>query len=191
MDDQFLMRAMLGGDAAALEQLMSRYDRLVRFAIFRASKSRCLSDPHWVDTISADTWTGFVRSLQRDPARMPDSVKTYLIQTARNRSISAIRSTRTAPASLEDEAAEVSAKAGGDADPVEMASRLEELEALRSCVEGLGADQQKLYAHREAITGRRWKELSASLGEAESTLRSRWTKMIESLRDCVRGKLGG
>ena len=57
-DDQFLMQALLGGDAAAMNKLMQRYDRLVRFTIFRVAKSRCLSDPHWVDTIATDTWTG-------------------------------------------------------------------------------------------------------------------------------------
>ena len=189
-DDQFLMQALLGGDAAAMNKLMQRYDRLVRFTIFRVAKSRCLSDPHWVDTIATDTWTGFVRSIQRDSDRVPASLKTYLIQTARNRCISAIRSTRATLASLDDESDEVAGMAATTANPIEELTRLEELEALRSCVDSLSEDQRQLYAHCDAITGRRWVEVSRILGDAESTLRSRWKKTLDSLRDCVRSKIG-
>jgi RNA polymerase sigma factor (sigma-70 family) len=184
------MKALLGGDAAALNRLIRRYDRLVRFTVFRVSKSRSLADPHWVDTIAADTWTGFVRSIQRDTDRIPASLKTYLIQTARNRCISAIRSTRLAPASLDEAADEVSALAAGAADPGAEMGRLEELEALRSCVDSLSEEQRRLYAHCDAITERRWVEVARTLGEAESTVRSRWKKVLESLHDCVRSKLG-
>ena len=43
---------------------------------------------------------------------------------------------------------------------------------------------------RAARTGRRWLEVSRILGDAVSTLRSRWKKTLDNLRDCVRSKLG-
>ena len=99
-DDAFLIASMLGGDPAALNKLIERYDRLVRYTVLKMSRSRCLRDPDWLDTIASDTWTGFVRSLQRSPDNRPKSVRAYLVQTARNRCTSAMRGTAPAHESL-------------------------------------------------------------------------------------------
>ena len=188
-DDAFLIKSMLGGDAAALGKLMARYDRLVRFTIFRISRQRCRQDPHWVDSIASETWAGFVRSMQRDPDKTPDSVSRYLMRTARNRSISALRGVKPAHDSLEDGGEEeASLVAGQDEDPLERAARLEELQALRDCVSRLDETGQRLYGQIGAITERRWRQAAEELGLAESTVRSRWTKAVQALRQCMAGK---
>jgi RNA polymerase sigma factor (sigma-70 family) len=190
-DDAFLIQSMLGGDAAAFDKLMGRYDRLVRFTIFRVSKVQCGRDPHWVDSIASETWTGFVQSLRRGSGNVPGSVSKYLMQTARNRCISALRKLRPDQDSLENGGEGGSSlEREGDEDPADRLARLEELEALRDCVSRLDQSGRELYAQIEAITDRRWKEAAGALGLAESTLRSRWNKVSVALRNCLRGKRG-
>ena len=67
VDEAYLVQSVLGGDPAALRELMSRYDRLVRYAVFRAARDRCRKDPEWLDSIGSATWAGFVQSLNRSP----------------------------------------------------------------------------------------------------------------------------
>jgi RNA polymerase sigma factor (sigma-70 family) len=190
-DDAFLIQSMLGGDAAALDKLMGRYDRLVRFTIFRVSKVQCGRDPHWVDSIASETWTGFVQSLRRASGNLPGSVSKYLMQTARNRCISALRKLRPDQDSLEDGGEEgTPLQSESDEDPAERLSRLEELEALRDCVFRLDQAGRELYAQIDAIADRRWKDAAGALGLAESTLRSRWKKVSDALRNCLQGKGG-
>ena len=128
-EDDFLIVSMLAGDAAALRKLMDRYDRLVRYTVFRASQDRCRRDPDWLDTIAADAWTGFVRSLQRDPTRRPKSVPAYLAQIARNRCVSALRRIPDDGAAIDvDDAKLPDSTVSGD--PTETLSKIEDMESL-------------------------------------------------------------
>jgi RNA polymerase sigma factor (sigma-70 family) len=188
-DDQVLIQAMIGGDPAALRALMQRYDRLVRYAIFRACRTHCLRDPDWLDLIAQDTWTGFVRSMQRATGPLPRDLATYLLQTARNRSISAMRSAR--PASEEADPPDVpvggEVAASGPSAP-EVLSRVEELVRLRSCVERLPEADHLVCGQLVAIMGRKWQEAAAALGMPESTIRSRWKNILSALRSCMEGQ---
>ncbi len=189
--DEFLITSMLAGDSAALRKLMDRYDRLVRYTVFRQSRSRCARDPQWLETIASDTWTGFVRSLQRNPDNRPTSVKAYLTRIARNQCVSAVRGTAPSHQSIDadesDAAASIEAKTE---EPVELLSRMEHLEALQGCINDLGPEDQRLAGELPAITERRWKDAATALGMSESTLRSRWKRVVEALRACVRRKTG-
>jgi DNA-directed RNA polymerase specialized sigma24 family protein len=40
------------------------------------------------------------------------------------------------------------------------------------------------------LLDRRWTEAAAALRTSESTLRYRWTRVLQRLRDCVEGKTG-
>ena len=182
---------MLNGDSGALTRLMERYDRLVRYTVFRASRRRCLSDPQWVDTIASDAWTGFVRSMQRKPDDLPASVRTYLSQVARNRCLDALRSAPPQHDSIDhgEMGNAVEADAGVE-DPSEASVRLEQIDALRACVGSLSDDDQAIYAHLDLITQRRWKEAAKALGMPEATLRSRWTKILERLSQGLAGETG-
>ena len=163
--DSFLISSVIGGDAAALRRLMERYDRLVRYAIFRAGKEHCLRDPQWLDSIASETWTGFVRSIQRDPDNPPKALGAYLVQVARYRAISAVRRVSAGrdreAAEIEGDPADIPALLN---DPAEELDRLEQLEALRTCLGELDADGQRLAAQLEAITERRWREAATALG---------------------------
>ncbi|MFQ5463195.1 MAG: RNA polymerase sigma factor [Phycisphaerae bacterium] len=188
-DDGFLLAAMASGDAAALRQLMLRYDRAVRYAIFKRSQSICIQDPYWLDSIASESWAAFVTGLRNRPDDPPQSVRSYLLRIAQNRCISAIRSRR---AGLGGEALEgpIIDELGHEDDPSDNMAQLELLEALRACMGGLDEESQRMAGELDAITGRRWKVAAQALGMSESTLRSRWGRVLDQLRGCVAQKTG-
>lgn len=188
VSDHFLLQAMLAGDAAALRRIMGRYDRLIRFTVFRLSKSQCQRDPQWLDGIASEAWTGFVRSIERRPDDLPATISTYLIQIARNRTISKLRKRKEEAASLDEQRQTGSEPVDADDDSHANLARLEELQALRECVARLPAEERLLYGELEQITARKWRQTAESLGIAESTLRSRWKKVTEALSACLKAK---
>jgi len=188
--DDFLVAGMLGGDWSALNKLIERYDRLVRYTILRGARERCTHDPQWLESVASASWAGFVQSLQRHPDRCPKSVRAYLAAIARNKVVSALRGTPP----LNDAA--VSIHSFGELiaatldEPIDTLSHLELLETLRTCLLELADDDRNLAGQLTAITERRWRDAAAALGISESTLRSRWKRTLERLRDCVRRKTG-
>ena len=191
MDDEFLISGLLGGDDAALTKLMDRYDRLVRYTIYRASPERCQRDPTWLDSIASGAWAGFVRSLRRASGGRPRSVKAYLVRIARNQVVSTLRGDPPASLSLSrDDDQDAGEIAAGLEEPVEELARLELLETLRECVRELDVDDRTLATQLGAITERRWQDAAAALGLKESTLRSRWKRTLERLRACIQRKTG-
>lgn len=183
--DEFLVAGLRGGDQAALRVLMDRYDRLVRFAIFRLSKIECRRDPQWLETIAADTWMGFVGSLRRLPEVTPQSLAAYLTTIARFKVVSALRREKTAHVQFAEPEDWNEVESQND-DTIRFLSELDELNTLRDCVAGLESADQALFGQIEAIMDRRWQEASAALGTSESTLRSRWKRVLESLRNSFR-----
>lgn len=186
--DQFLARSAVGGDSAALRLLMDRYDRLVRYAVFKQAGDRCKKDPQWLDSVASETWAGFVQSLNRTPDRPPDSVPALLLGIARRRVISQLRR----PTSLTEpiDALEGDTLEAVDDDPAASLGMVEDLGALRACIDAVAGEDAALMAHLGPITERRWRAVAGELGIAESTLRSRWAKLLERLRTCMSQKRG-
>ena len=52
-------------------------------------------------------------------------------------------------------------------------------------LDALEGDDRALVAQLDAITDRRWKDAAQALGMKESTLRSRWQRVLERLRECM------
>lgn len=187
-DDQYLLSKMLAGDEAALRALINRYDKLVRYTIFQRAKKQCANDPQWLEMVASNSWMGFVQSVHRKPANPPQNLKAYLVQIARNQTLSALRSHKhTAQNSqiIEDDDPRIAAVLDS---PGEMLSNIEDLESLQDCFAKLDPEQQKTISQLESITNRRWKEAADALGVQESTLRSRWAKILDLLRRCMAGK---
>ncbi len=184
--DEVLVDRAAGGDESAFAALMQRYDRLVRYTVFRIGPARCRQDPSWLDTVAADTWVGFLRSVKRS-GDIPDTLGAYLLRVARNQAVSALRSARRA-----DERATRAVQVGPvtDVDPAQDLAVLEDLEALRLCLLRLPEDDRLIATQLSAILDRRWQEASRALGLPESTVRSRWKRTLEALRTCLRGKTG-
>jgi len=189
--DDFLVAGMLGGDWSALNKLIDRYDRLVRYTILRAARERCTHDPQWLESVASATWAGFVQSLQRHPDQRPKSVPGYLAAIAKNKVVNALRA-RPAPdaaALALDHGVETLVTATHE-EPIDTLSHLELLETLQFCLSILADDDRTLASQLTAITERRWRDAAAALGISESTLRSRWKRTLDRLRDCVRQKTG-
>ncbi len=191
VDDQYLIRAALGGDPAALDQFIKRYDRLVRFTIYKRCGQLCMRDPYLLESIASDTWVGFINSMRkRGPNDLPLNLSTYLIQAARNRSTDVLRRSKDEFQSLDGEETVREVVADAEVDPGKISDRLEELEALRECVASLSQEDQRVYSQIEAISLRKWNVAGQALGIAESTLRSRWTRILNRLKSCMESKLG-
>lgn len=186
VDDAFLVGQFRAGDEAALRLLMDRYDRLVRYTIYQAVRTICTQDPQWLDAVASTTWTGFMRSIKSGHEPVRGKLSAYLVRIARNQTISALRKQRpdravggdVAIESLSDQISELEG-------PGELLARLEHLGLLRKCLEGLDQEDRILLAQSEAILARRWQKASQALDMAESTLRSRWKRLLGRLEACM------
>lgn len=186
--DESLVRGVLSGDAAALRSLMDHYDRLVRYAVFRVCAGECKRDPSFLDARASEVWSGFVESLRRAGCGPDGTLKAYLTRIARNKSADFLRrASRTIESTNpgDTEAVEDPAES-----PLQAMIEFENVEILRSCMEKLGPDDRKLLQEMELLTQSRWSEAAQRLKLAESTLRSRWPKVVERLRRCLEENLG-
>jgi RNA polymerase sigma factor (sigma-70 family) len=185
-DEASLLRRLREGDGAALRGLMSRYDGLVRYAVFRMCRTECRRDGEFLDARASEVWYGFVDSVRRHDAALPRNLKSYLIQIVRNKCTDALRRGGRAEADGHD--------LGGVeaiAEPaVESLIRSEQVLALRGCMASLSDEEKMIYDQLDLILEGRWKQAGEVLNLPESTLRTRWPGILERLRKCVEGKTG-
>ena len=181
--DADLIRRLRVGDADALRILMTYYDRLVRYTVFRACRDRCVRDPDWLDARASETWTGFLRSVQAPAAALPEDLPGYLVQIARHKCRDALRiAAAWAGRAVSQDEADLSQLVVKEEDAPDAIARLEDLEALRASIEALPPEDRILCAELALIVERRWKQAAEKLGIAESTLRSRWPRVLGRLR---------
>ena len=191
VDDDHLIQRMLAGQAEAVDQLMHRYDRLVRYTVWRISREQCRRDPAWLDSLSSSTWTGFIRSMQLDLDERPSAVGTYLVRIARNQCVSALRRLSRRAGAPQRAADAVTESIPSQAeDPVDVVARLELLEKLKHCLNELPDTDQRLFSQLSNITERKWTAAAAALGMSESTLRSRWKGTLARIRASITTKSG-
>ncbi len=181
--DADLVRQIRDGASDPVRTLMDRYDRLVRYTVFRAARDRCQREPDWLDARASETWTGFIRSVRRPGGSVPADVGAYLVRITRNKVRDALRiaqalADRIGPAGDHD----ISQIVDENEDTADSAARLEELAGLRACIKRLSDEDQRLCGEIHLIADRRWKEAAERLGMAESTLRSRWERVLDRLR---------
>lgn len=178
--DEQSVRQLLSGDERGLRDLVERYDRLVRYAIFRAGRRYCLRDPHWLDVRANESWAAIVQSLQRGAT--PDNLPAYITQISRNTCIDAVKSAqRRSIFKFTGETPDESESIGNN-DPADMVEYLDQLAAIRELIPGLPKEDQRILGEVALIVERRWKDAARRLGMAESTLRSRWEGVLDRLR---------
>ena len=186
--DARLVRGVLAGDADSLRQLIDHYDRLIRYTVHRSASTACRRDPSFLDACASDAWLGFVESIRRLGSGPNGSLGPYLVQIARNKCLDHLRRVARTPSTeaFEEKAATITAD---NLDPLSVLLDLERADVLRSCIQKLGDEDRKLLQEMELVADRRWKEAAQRLGEPESTLRSRWDRMLDRLRRCVEKNL--
>ena len=177
------------GDPDALRMLMGRYDRLVRYVVFRLCRGKCAQDPTFLDALSSEAWTGFVQSIGDDRKDPPQNLKTYIAQIARNKATDALRRTETGghgdDGTIADELAGIESPTPAT---VEVLIQAEQVLALRECASQLKPADRTLYEHVEDLVAGRWKRVGEALEMPESTVRSRWAAVIVKLRTCLEKK---
>ena len=180
--DEELFAGIAAGDPVALRRLMDRYDRLIRYTVHRISRERCRRDPLWLDSVASEVWTDLCRSSGSKPRLSIANVPSFLIQVARRRCIDALRRRGETPTGGDD--ADLAQVAAGKKDTADLLGEIEELSALRECLGRLDEPDRCLCGELAAITAGRWREAASRLGMPESTLRSRWKRVLDKLRAC-------
>ncbi|MCP4592761.1 MAG: sigma-70 family RNA polymerase sigma factor [bacterium] len=188
-DDGALLQRLQEGDGDALRSLMDRYDRLVRYVVFRLCRSHCERDPAFLDARASEAWSGFVHALRQPNRGSPDNVKSYLVGIARNKCADALRRLgrpqEVETSELGEDLTSVQAES-----PVslELLIQAEQVVALRKCVESLSDDDKRLYGHVEHLVAGRWTLVAQAMGQPESTVRTRWSAVVAQLKACLRKK---
>ena len=187
--DNELLADLAQTDPMALRVLMGRFDRLVRFTIFRTSRQRCRQDPLWIDSVASEVWTDLCRSARAGNVEGITNIQSFFIQVTRRRCIDALRRSAETPLAVggsEDGLDVQPIMADDDTDA--LLDRAEHLISLRDCVSELPDPERILCGEIAALTAGRWREAGQRLGMAESTLRSRWARVLEKLRQCLEKK---
>jgi RNA polymerase sigma factor (sigma-70 family) len=191
-DDRILVGRLLDGDEDAMRLLVDRYDRLIRYIVFKTGRRHCDRDPGWLDARANEAWTGIVKSLRRGgPDNIPPSIPSYFAQIARNKCLDAVRVADARPVIPIDGPPEGGGEVEAtvpDEDPVTLLESLEQLDVLRDCISRLSEEDRLLCSEIGLITERRWQEAAQRLEMAESTLRSRWRVVLGKLRACLEKK---
>lgn len=183
--DENLIRGVVAGDAGSLRELIEQYDRLIRYTIFRSCGDECRKDPTFLDGIASEVWSGFVESVRRRGTDSTSSLKSYLVQIARNKCHDHLRRAgRELPTQPADAVATSDNREPADsaADPSALLIRLEQLQTMRDCIRELPPSDRNLLEHMDLIAESRWSEVARRLNVPESTLRSRWNRVVEELR---------
>ena len=190
--DRHLVIQLLAGDEDAVRSLVQRYDRLIRYTIFKTGRRHCERDPGWLDARANEAWTGIVSALRRRGRNaIPPNVPAYFARIARNKSLDAVGKAdqrQTIPFDPTGDAATQEPQTETEADPLQMLQGVEELAALRACIARLSEDEQVVCSEIGLIMERRWKEAAQQLEMPESTLRSKWGHILDKLRLCLEKK---
>jgi len=192
-DRQLILR-LLDGDEEAVRLLVDRYDRLIRYTIFKTARRHCERDPGWLDARSNEAWTGIVSTLRRrGRAAIPPSIPAYFSRVARNKSLDAAGKADARQVIPIDQAvADVDAHnspTDPETNPLNMLESVEQITALRECISRLSEDEKVICSEIALIVDRKWREASERLEMPESTLRTRWPQILAKLRTGLEEKI--
>jgi RNA polymerase sigma factor (sigma-70 family) len=183
--DERLVRGVLAGDHDCLDTLMTHYDSLIRFAIFKTSKSECQRDPQFLDARASEVWIGFVQTIQRTSQPPTGTLAAYLTQIARNKCFDALRAKPVSPTpnqGARQNSDDIENIQDTRDDPLTIMITHEQLTQLRISLAELSESDKKMVGQIEWILAGKWKTAASSLQIAESTLRSRWKRMTDQIR---------
>lgn len=172
-DDEMLMLAWAGGDAAAFERLYGRHrSRLYRYFL------RQLRDTALADDCFQDTWQKVIAA--RADWRPDAPFAAWLYRIAHNRLGDHWRSARLRPAAPEDAEARLARLPGHDT-PERILGEFEQRRQLQLALEALPQDQRDVLLLRldQELT---LEQIGAITGVGRETVKSRLRYAMDKLR---------
>lgn len=179
--DESLMLAYCHGDAAAFEQLYRRH----RNAIYRYLRWQC-HQAAVADELFQDVWLNVVRA--RDRYAATARFTTWLYRIAHNRLIDHYRKQKGLPESYADDCAPDELGDDGGNDPLQLSNRAEQAKHLQECLQRLPEAQRECFLLREE-SGLSLAEIAEMCECGRETIKSRLRYALNSLRNCLRGRL--
>ncbi len=191
-DDAVVVARILQGDDLAMRALIERYDRLVRYTIFKTGKRYCERDPGWLDARANEVWTAIVSALRRRGAdNLPPNIPAYFAQVSRNKCLDAVqRADRNQVFPFDPHDSDSHQPPAEDEEnPLALLENLEQLESLRDCMSRLSESDRLICGEIGLIMEKRWREAADRLQMKESSLRTRWRGVIVKLKACLEKKV--
>lgn len=191
-DDDTLMRAFAGGDAAAFEQLYRRHQAALYRFVKRLLGSACAGQ---TDEVFQDTWERVVNARDRWQPQGA-TFRTWLFTMAHHRAVDCLRRSGREVALPEDEDGGEApvpdgaawsawpAAPAGEADSADRAFWRAAGQRLLDCLDGLPAAQRAVFLlhHEDGLT---IDELAQALELGFETAKSRMRYAMSKLRLCM------
>jgi len=175
---RLLMQRARQGDATAADELVRRYEPVIRRAIrIRLVEPRL---QRYLD--SSDICQSVIRRAlgalgdETLPAENPRQLVAWLIRVAHNRFNQALRRLRVVENHLDEAAQEAADKAGGPAD-TSQAERMANRELVELVCSRLNAEERDI-AERYSL-GESWETIASALGGKPDALRKRFFRALQ------------
>ncbi len=97
-----IVERIIAGNRNAEEEMVYRYQRGLRAALFQKSKDRFI-----LDDVIQDTWIVVLKRVRNGELRDPSRLAAFIIQVGRNQLIMKFRKVRTGEESIEDNSSRV------------------------------------------------------------------------------------
>ena len=176
--DAALVRRLVHGDAAALEEIAARHARAAYGLALHM-----LGDAGWAEELVQDVLLRLWRQPQRyDPAR--GSVQTWLLRITHNAAVDALRSRRGTARARDGDAAALDALPAAGLDPFACAWDGARAAAVRRALAALPAEQREV-VELAYYGGLSQAEIATRTGRPLSTIKTRLRLAFDKLRDVL------
>jgi RNA polymerase sigma-70 factor (ECF subfamily) len=176
--DQPLVRAALGGDLQAFEQLVERH----RDVVFRVV-ARLVADDHVAEDLTQDTFLRAFHRLERYRGEAP--FRSWLLRIAHNTAVTHVTQARRVGAHPLDAAGEEIAGAVEPGGPAEQLERRERRDRLDTKLKALGRTHRTVLVLRD-IEGLSYGEIARVTGAPVGSVKARLHRAREEFIDVLR-----
>jgi RNA polymerase sigma-70 factor, ECF subfamily len=182
MDEAAIILQAQKGDVAAYNRLVLQYQSLVYNVVYRI-----MGEPQGAEDMTQEAFISAYQALNRFRG---GNFKAWLLRIATNACYDELRRHKRRPQSSLDELTEenesFSFLRSPEEGPEGQQQRLEMMQAIEHCLEGL-PDDQRITAVLCDIEGYDYNEIADITTASLGTVKSRLSRARSKLRDCLRG----